>query len=216
MELFRAPSAVHDVAGRSDSPARTLGARTRRPLASTFVVNLAIPAADGVYQVTTPTLTLALTLTLNPPSPSQLVLYFGVFEEEEIGVLSPSGAGATPAAAKPSAGGRLLARFVAGTDAFRSARLKILPSVAEGPWLVKTGVGNRPAILGKSLRQRFHSGEGYFEVCAPSAPPPPSPSPSPSPSHPHPHPYPHPHPHPHLHTRRSVSTATRAPWRAAS
>ena len=57
-----------------------------------------------------------------------------------------------------------------GSDAFRNARFKIVPSVAEGSWLVKQGVGSRPAILGKTLRQRFHQGEaaglaeGFFEV----------------------------------------------------
>ena len=58
----------------------------------------------------------------------------------------------------------LLERFCSGSDAFRNARFKILPNVSEGSWLVKNGVGNTPALLGKTLKQRFHRGEGYFEV----------------------------------------------------
>ena len=77
----------------------------------------------------------------------QVVLYYGVLAED---------------AASPAA--RLFARFTAGSDAFRNARFKLIPSVAEGPWIVKTGVGSRPSILGKALKQRFARGEGYFEV----------------------------------------------------
>ncbi len=77
----------------------------------------------------------------------QLVLYFGVLSEP-----------------RPPSFARLLERFVHGTDAFRAARFKLIPSVAVGPWLVQKSVGSRPSILGKSLRQRFHRGDGYFEV----------------------------------------------------
>lgn len=79
----------------------------------------------------------------------QLVLYFGIVEE--------TGA--------PSAAARLLERFRnAPSDAFRNKRLKIVPSVVEGPWLVQQAVGTRAAILGKTLRQRFYRGDGYMEV----------------------------------------------------
>ena len=76
-----------------------------------------------------------------------MVFYFGVWAGDE---------GSGHAA--------LLERFCSGSDAFRNARFKILPNVSQGSWLVKNGVGSRPAILGRSLKQRFHSGEGYFEV----------------------------------------------------
>ena len=49
-------------------------------------------------------------------------------------------------------------------DAFRNARFKLIPSVSDGPWLVKSAVGSRPALLGKTLKQRFFVGEGYTEV----------------------------------------------------
>lgn len=87
----------------------------------------------------------------------QLVLYFGILAETRV-----AEGGQTPAA-------RLLARFTAGSDAFRNARFKLIPSVAEGPWVVKTGVGSRPSLLGKTLRQRFSRGQtaaglDYFEA----------------------------------------------------
>ena len=64
-----------------------------------------------------------------------------------------------------AAAARLLERFRnAPSDAFRNKRLKIVPSVVEGPWLVQQAVGTRAAILGKTLRQRFYRGDGYMEV----------------------------------------------------
>ena len=51
VELFRSSTPVYNVAGRADSPCHTLHRRASKPLGSVFVVNLMIPAADGVYQV---------------------------------------------------------------------------------------------------------------------------------------------------------------------
>jgi hypothetical protein len=61
---------------------------------------------------------------------------------------------------------RLAARFFApgpGGDDFRRARLKILPRVVAGPWVVEKAVGLRPAILGDRIRQTFFHGDGYLE-----------------------------------------------------
>ena len=77
----------------------------------------------------------------------QVVLYFGVAVDD-----------------RPSAGSRLYERFCAGSDAFKNKRFKLIPSVAEGPWLVQTAVGSRPSILGKALKQRWVRGDGYTEV----------------------------------------------------
>lgn len=126
VELFRASSAKYHVASRADSPAETLPLRTTSPVGSVFVVNLILPAAEGVYQ---------------------LVLYFGILEEKT-----------------PSSASRLLARFAAGSDAFRNARLKLIPTLQEGPWIVQKAVSSRPAILGKALRQRFFRTDSYMEV----------------------------------------------------
>ena len=61
---------------------------------------------------------------------------------------------------------RLAARFFAPGpegDEFRRARLKILPRVVSGPWVVEKAVGLRPAILGDRIRQTFFHGDGYLE-----------------------------------------------------
>ena len=42
---------------------------------------------------------------------------------------------------------RLLQHFLTGPETFCDKRFKLIPSVEEGPWLVKKGVGNTPAIL---------------------------------------------------------------------
>ena len=34
-------------------------------------------------------------------------------------------------------------------DEYRDSKLKIIPNVVEGGWIVKRGVGNKPAIIGK-------------------------------------------------------------------
>jgi len=125
VELFRASTPMLNVAGRLDSPLHTMAQRASGPLSKVVVINLIIPAADGVYQ---------------------LVFYLGVRQE-----------------AQPSAAGELLERFVAASDAFRNARLKLIPSVADGPWLVRKTVPSRPAILGKTLRMRYFRTDEYME-----------------------------------------------------
>ncbi|KAL1508587.1 hypothetical protein AB1Y20_004685 [Prymnesium parvum] len=126
VELFSAAAPALNVAGRLDSPIPQLLARASAPLnRQLLVINLMIPAVDGVYQ---------------------LVLYFGTFFQP-----------------RPGPAARLLERFIAGTDAFRSARLKMIPSVADGPWMVRKAVPSRPAILGKTLRQRYFFTDDYFE-----------------------------------------------------
>ena len=59
---------------------------------------------------------------------------------------------------------RLLARFIVSDDEYRNARFKLIPSMVEGPWVVKTAVGNKPVILGRKLTQRYSSGPGYLEI----------------------------------------------------
>jgi len=95
-------------------------------------------------------LKLVFAVNLILPSASgvyQVVFYFGIFRSDE----------ASPA-------DLMLDRFLNGSDAFRNARFKLIPSVERGSWLVKKAVGSRPAILGKALKQRFHASKGLFEV----------------------------------------------------
>lgn len=67
----------------------------------------------------------------------------------------------------------VLSRFIDGSDAFRDARLKIIPRIAEGSWIVKKGVGCVPAILGKKIKLWYYRDvdKNYLEVrtCAASA-----------------------------------------------
>lgn len=62
--------------------------------------------------------------------------------------------------------------FVTGDQQYRDARLKLLPVVIDGPWIVKAAVGNgkSPALLGKVIplqyffRQPQGSKKGIYEV----------------------------------------------------
>jgi len=62
--------------------------------------------------------------------------------------------------------------FVAGDQQYRDARLKLLPVVIDGPWIVKAAVGNgkSPALLGKVIplqyffRQPSGTEKGIYEV----------------------------------------------------
>jgi len=55
-------------------------------------------------------------------------------------------------------------RFCDGDDKWRTERLKLIPTVVEGNFVVRKVVGSKPAILGKSLKARYHRGEGYIEA----------------------------------------------------
>lgn len=208
VELFRTPTAAyHLVARRDDCPAHTLSRRTAEPVRLVVVINMILPAADGVYQVRErpchampchgragpfhplntphPPHTLALTALFSlldlshscPPSPPRLIsfgLFQVVFYHAIPDLLAPGGSGSGSGdrgeeEEEAGAASRLLERFVNGTDAFRNARFKLIPSVVEGPWLVQQAVGTRPALLGKTLRQRFHrgvtaNGTAYLEI----------------------------------------------------
>jgi hypothetical protein len=46
---------------------------------------------------------------------------------------------------------RCVARFLKGSDQEKNSTLKIVPRVVEGPWVVKSVVGGKPAIIGNKL-----------------------------------------------------------------
>ena len=48
-----------------------------------------------------------------------------------------------------------LRRFRQGSDAYRDGKLKIIPKVAEGPYLVRKAIGRVPALLGKKLKSTY-------------------------------------------------------------
>lgn len=125
MELFRCATPVLNAAGRAQSPVAAVVQRCKQRLAHVIVINLMIPATDGVFQ---------------------LVFYFGVYEHLQ-----------------PTAGSKLLERFINASDAFRSARLKLIPCIVDGPWPVRQAVTSRPALLGKALHIRYFRTNSYFE-----------------------------------------------------
>mmetsp|Transcript_13871 Transcript_13871/g.16825 ORF Transcript_13871/g.16825 Transcript_13871/m.16825 type:complete len:292 (+) Transcript_13871:430-1305(+) len=56
--------------------------------------------------------------------------------------------------------------FLGEDDTFRDDRFKIIPKIVKGPMLVKAAVpSNKPAVLGRRLKQRYFRGPGYLELC---------------------------------------------------
>nr|CAB3448485.1 unnamed protein product [Digitaria exilis] len=60
--------------------------------------------------------------------------------------------------------GSLLQRFFDGDDEFRNSRLKLIPSVPKGSWMVRQSVGSTPCLLGKAVDCSYVRGPGYLEV----------------------------------------------------
>ena len=55
-------------------------------------------------------------------------------------------------------------RFLAGDDALRNSKLKLIPSLAVGSWIMRQAVGQTPVMLGKKLRTEYYKGDGYLEA----------------------------------------------------
>ena len=47
---------------------------------------------------------------------------------------------------------------------FRHQRLKMIPMVTEGPWIVKTTVPSKPVMIGRKIGVRYFRGPNYFEL----------------------------------------------------
>ncbi|KAH9686976.1 protein ENHANCED DISEASE RESISTANCE 2-like [Citrus sinensis] len=62
--------------------------------------------------------------------------------------------------------GSLLQQFVDGDDEFRNSRLKLIPSVPKGSWIVRQSVGSTPCLLGKAVDCNYIRGPKYLEVNA--------------------------------------------------
>ncbi|CAL9072508.1 unnamed protein product [Musa acuminata var. zebrina] len=60
--------------------------------------------------------------------------------------------------------GSLLQRFADGDDEFRNSRLKLIPSVPKGSWIVRQSVGSNPCLLGKAVDCSYIRGEKYLEL----------------------------------------------------
>ncbi|KAL8247315.1 hypothetical protein R6Q59_008531 [Mikania micrantha] len=57
----------------------------------------------------------------------------------------------------------LLKRFVEGDDAFRNSRLKLIPHVTKGPWILRHTI-RIPALIGNMLRINYIHGQNYLEM----------------------------------------------------
>ncbi|KMZ58511.1 hypothetical protein ZOSMA_76G00670 [Zostera marina] len=62
--------------------------------------------------------------------------------------------------------GSLLQRFVDADDEFRNSRLKLIPSVPKGSWIVRQSVGSTPCLLGKAIDCTYIRGPNYLEIDA--------------------------------------------------
>ncbi|KMZ74937.1 hypothetical protein ZOSMA_120G00270 [Zostera marina] len=60
--------------------------------------------------------------------------------------------------------GSLLQRFVDGDDEFRNSRLKLIPSVPKGSWIVRQSVGSTPCLLGKAVDCTYIREPDYLEI----------------------------------------------------
>lgn len=59
---------------------------------------------------------------------------------------------------------RLLAYFLLSDDKHKTDRFKLIPSVVDGPWIIRQAVGASPVIIGKKITPRYFEGPGYLEV----------------------------------------------------
>lgn len=57
----------------------------------------------------------------------------------------------TPLAADLNHAERTVAKWFLGDEDYKNDRLKLIPYVAEGPWVVRNMVTGRPAIIGRKL-----------------------------------------------------------------
>ncbi|KAH9686985.1 protein ENHANCED DISEASE RESISTANCE 2-like [Citrus sinensis] len=55
-------------------------------------------------------------------------------------------------------------QFVDGDDEFRNSRLKLIPSVPKGSWIVRQSVGSTPCLLGKAVDCNYIRGPKYLEI----------------------------------------------------
>jgi len=56
--------------------------------------------------------------------------------------------------------------FMRGTTEYRNKRLKLIPRICAGPWMVKKMVGSNPALIGTKLPICYHGSlsENYLEI----------------------------------------------------
>ncbi|KAF8400559.1 hypothetical protein HHK36_013858 [Tetracentron sinense] len=67
------------------------------------------------------------------------------------------------AADRPVKKKSLLGKFINGTDMFRNARFKLIPSIVEGYWMVKRAVGTKACLLGKAVTCNYLRQDNFLE-----------------------------------------------------
>jgi hypothetical protein len=61
--------------------------------------------------------------------------------------------------------GSLMDQFLKGDEAFRKSRLKLIANIVQGPWIVRTAVGEQAiCILGRALSCKYIQGSNFIEV----------------------------------------------------
>ncbi|KAL5547664.1 hypothetical protein UlMin_002895 [Ulmus minor] len=68
------------------------------------------------------------------------------------------------AAERPPNKNSLLAKFANGTDMYRDARFKLIPSIAKGYWMVKRAVGTKACLLGKAVTCNYLRQDNFLEI----------------------------------------------------
>merc|ERR1719310_1059796 len=58
---------------------------------------------------------------------------------------------------------RLLRAFIAGDDAYRNERFKLLARI-RGSGFISNLIGAKPALIGRKLKMPYFSGPNHFEV----------------------------------------------------
>lgn len=69
-----------------------------------------------------------------------------------------------PLSLRPTPGPRAACRFLADKGPLRDAKLKLIPSLAQGSWVVRQAVGQTPVILGKRLKTEYFMENAYLEA----------------------------------------------------
>merc|ERR550534_1203113 len=54
--------------------------------------------------------------------------------------------------------------FIQGSDKVRDKRLKLIPTIVKGNWLVRKSVPTKPCIIGTKVKNRYSKGTNYFEI----------------------------------------------------
>ncbi|KAG7548060.1 Protein ENHANCED DISEASE RESISTANCE 2 C-terminal [Arabidopsis suecica] len=68
------------------------------------------------------------------------------------------------AADRPVSKSSSLGKFVDGSDSYRDARFKLIPSIVQGYWMVKRAVGTKACLLGKAVTCKYLRQDNFLEI----------------------------------------------------